>query len=66
MSKSLWTLESGPFGHGMIMKKDALFINLPLRDAFRITGQNLRVKQVKQKPPAICVKHGGRKKKQDD
>ena len=50
--KPLWALDSGPFDRGMTMCEDALFINLKY-GSFRITGQNLRIKQIKQKAPTL-------------
>jgi len=47
--KQLWSLERGPFGHGMVMCEDGLYINLERGGAFRVKGENLRIKEVKQR-----------------
>lgn len=47
--KKLWTIDRGPFGYGMAMCEDGLYINPEHGGAFRITGKNLRVKQVKKR-----------------
>lgn len=47
--KQVWSLDRGPFGHGMAMCEDGLYINLELGGAFKIRGEGLRVKVVKQR-----------------
>lgn len=47
--KQIWSLDRGPFGHGMVMCEDGLYINLEMGGAFRIRGEGLRVKEVKQR-----------------
>jgi len=47
--KQLWTIDRGPFGYGMAMCEDGLYINPEHGGAFRITGKNLRAKQVKKR-----------------
>lgn len=47
--KQIWSLDRGPFGHGMAMCEDGLYINLERGGALKIRGENLRVKEVRQR-----------------